>query len=139
MTPDGREVSFLTVHLYLNGDEEAAGTGTSSSTAAGPGSGGGGSGGSGGGSSRSSSDTPSASQKDTPIPSLDPEHQPLLGGATRFFSVRALDKFVDVNPQPGACLVFQHRGLLHSGEEVESGVKYTLRSDVMYEKVEGGV
>ena len=59
---------------------------------------------------------------------------PLIGGATRF-SVWDGASY-DVNPQVGSCLVFQQRMLMHSGEEVEQGTKYTLRTDVMYSKVE---
>ncbi|KAJ7364888.1 hypothetical protein DFH08DRAFT_799201 [Mycena albidolilacea] len=32
-------------------------------------------------------------------------------------------------------LVFQRRMLVHSGEEVAEGIKYTMRSDLMYEQV----
>lgn len=79
VTPDGKEMSFLTVHLYLNGQ--------------------------------------------TPIPQdgclakTDAE-LPLQGGATRFFCMRS-DEVLDVEPQMGACLVFQHRNLVHSGEDGE--------------------
>jgi len=48
------------------------------------------------------------------------------GGKTRFH-----DFDVDVVPRTGSALLFQHR-LLHEGCEVTSGVKYVLRSDVMY-------
>jgi predicted 2-oxoglutarate/Fe(II)-dependent dioxygenase YbiX len=48
------------------------------------------------------------------------------GGTTRFH-----DFEVDVVPRTGSALLFQHR-LLHEGCEVRSGVKYVLRSDVMY-------
>jgi prolyl 4-hydroxylase len=48
------------------------------------------------------------------------------GGTTRFH-----DFDVDVVPRTGSALLFQHR-LLHEGCEVTSGVKYVLRSDVMY-------
>ena len=58
--------------------------------------------------------------------------RPLKGGATRFFGFD--NKTYDVNPATGACLVFQHRGLCHSGEEVEQGTKYTVRTDIMYRK-----
>lgn len=46
------------------------------------------------------------------------------GGATRFedFSVEG---------KAGTALVFEH-GLIHEGAEVAEGVKYVLRSDVMY-------
>lgn len=46
------------------------------------------------------------------------------GGTTRFESH-------DVQGQRGSALVFDH-GLIHQGSEVVSGVKYVLRSDVMY-------
>lgn len=48
------------------------------------------------------------------------------GGATRF-----LDLDLEVVPRRGTALLFQHR-LLHEGAEVTSGVKYVLRTDVMY-------
>ncbi len=48
------------------------------------------------------------------------------GGATRFF-----DPLESIAPCTGRALFFQHR-LLHEGATVESGVKYVLRSDVMY-------
>jgi hypothetical protein len=48
------------------------------------------------------------------------------GGATEF-----LDFEVVVTPRVGATLLFQHQ-LLHEGCVVKTGVKYVLRSDVMY-------
>jgi prolyl 4-hydroxylase len=48
------------------------------------------------------------------------------GGATRF-----LDYDLDVTPRTGMALLFQHR-ILHEGCPVTSGVKYVLRSDIMY-------
>jgi prolyl 4-hydroxylase len=48
------------------------------------------------------------------------------GGATAF-----LDHGVDIVPRTGMALLFQHR-LLHEGCAVTSGVKYALRTDVMY-------
>ncbi|KAH0613346.1 uncharacterized protein H6S33_009726 [Morchella sextelata] len=57
------------------------------------------------------------------------------GGATRFWGMN-MKEFVDVEARVGRVLVFQQRGLLHSGEVVEGGVKRTLRSDVMYEAVD---
>lgn len=59
------------------------------------------------------------------------------GGATRFWGMN-MKEFVDVEARVGRVLVFQQRGLLHSGEVVEEGVKRTLRSDVMYEAVDVG-
>lgn len=46
------------------------------------------------------------------------------GGATRFEAVK-------VNGRAGMALIFQH-GLIHEGAEVLHGVKYALRSDVMF-------
>src|SRR5262249_54566656 len=48
------------------------------------------------------------------------------GGATRF-----LDDGCEVVPRTGCALFFQHH-ILHEGALVTSGVKYVLRSDVMY-------
>jgi prolyl 4-hydroxylase len=48
------------------------------------------------------------------------------GGRTAFH-----DFDVDVAPRRGMALVFQHQ-VLHEGCAVESGIKYVLRSDVMY-------
>lgn len=95
VTPEGSEISFLTVHFYLNG---------------------------------------SASQDAADERNLEDSEKPLKGGATRFFGRKQND--YDVNPETGACLVFQHRALLHSGEEVDQGTKYTIRTDLMYRKVE---
>lgn len=94
VTPDGSEISFLTVHIYLNG---------------------------------------SAIRDVTDEQDLEDSEKSLRGGATRFFGYGHNE--YDVNPQTGACLIFQHRSLLHSGEEVEQGTKYTIRTDIMYRKV----
>ena len=55
----------------------------------------------------------------------------LVGGATIFHSLNMVDK-LDVLPKPGRILLFQHRGLLHSGDDVLRGTKYTMRADLMY-------
>lgn len=49
------------------------------------------------------------------------------GGGTRFFQPQTFR----VVPKAGSALLFHHPQL-HEGEVVESGVKYVLRSDVMY-------
>ena len=56
----------------------------------------------------------------------------LRGGATTFHS-SDLKRRLDVDPKAGRALVFQHKGLLHSGDRVTAGVKYTMRCDLMYE------
>lgn len=50
------------------------------------------------------------------------------GGTTNFYS---FSKDIIATPQRGRALLFQHH-LLHEGAEVTKGVKYVLRSDVMY-------
>lgn len=48
------------------------------------------------------------------------------GGETAF-------KQFSIQPQTGRALVFAHQ-LFHKGEEVTAGIKYVLRTDVMYRK-----
>ncbi|KAK4541922.1 hypothetical protein LTR36_007286 [Oleoguttula mirabilis] len=55
----------------------------------------------------------------------------LVGGATTFHSID-MQKQLDVVPKCGRILLFQHRDLLHSGDDVVQGVKYTMRTDLMY-------
>jgi hypothetical protein len=52
------------------------------------------------------------------------------GGATRISQDQ--ETFVDIEPKMGRVLIFQQRGLFHSGEDVIKGVKYALRSDFMF-------
>lgn len=88
VTPSGDEISYYTLHLYLNEPAPAA-----------PG-------------------------------------EKTGGGATRFHSLSWDDKrYLDVQPKVGRVLIFQHRNLLHSGDDVIRGTKYTLRTDLMYMKV----
>lgn len=53
------------------------------------------------------------------------------GGATAFFAPSA-----SVQPRTGMALLFQHR-LEHEGSVVHAGVKYVLRTDVMYARRAG--
>ncbi|KAI1778615.1 hypothetical protein F4818DRAFT_438772 [Hypoxylon cercidicola] len=55
----------------------------------------------------------------------------LVGGATSFLSSNKQRK-LDVDPKAGRVLIFQHRRLYHSGDEVVEGTKYTVRTDIMY-------
>ncbi|PVI06742.1 oxidoreductase domain-containing protein [Periconia macrospinosa] len=80
-TPDGKERSYFTLHLYLN----------------------------------------------------DAEGQ-MEGGATIFHDW-TMTQELRIEPKAGRVLLFQHRDLLHSGGDVLSGVKYTVRTDIMYTKV----
>lgn len=68
----------------------------------------------------------------------------LDGGATRFLHIDshlthenylkpATEEQVlaSIAPEPGLCILFFQQGLLHEGEELRSGVKHILRTDVM--------
>lgn len=39
---------------------------------------------------------------------------------------------VDIPPRTGRCLVFEQRGILHSGETVTKGIKVSVRTEFMY-------
>jgi WD40 repeat protein len=56
------------------------------------------------------------------------------GGATRFFpsSNSAGTPLASIAPQSGTLIVFDH-SLWHDGERVTSGMKYIMRSDILYE------
>jgi len=56
----------------------------------------------------------------------------LKGGATTFHSWLDQRRRIEVVPRCGRVLLFQHRDLLHSGDDVEDGTKYTMRTDIMY-------
>ncbi|KAK6074900.1 oxidoreductase domain containing protein [Seiridium cupressi] len=60
------------------------------------------------------------------------EEADLEGGATSFLSGDERRK-LDVNPKAGRVLIFQHQRLFHSGDDVKAGIKYTVRTDIMYE------
>ena len=49
------------------------------------------------------------------------------GGETLFF----VEPEVIIRPRAGAALIFQHP-IIHEGSEVTSGVKYVVRTDLMY-------
>lgn len=57
----------------------------------------------------------------------------LQGGNTAFHSYNGQRRY-NVAPKAGSILIFQHRNLLHSGTDVLSGTKYTMRTDLMYKK-----
>ncbi|QRV81987.1 2OG-Fe(II) oxygenase family protein [Ceratobasidium sp. AG-Ba] len=78
---------------------------------------------------------------------LNGSPEELQGGATRFWKSgnvegpdrrkaepgQTLRKFIDVEPRTGRALIFEQRGLVHSGEDVKKGIKITVRTDLMYE------
>ncbi|KAK4692631.1 hypothetical protein P7C71_g4606, partial [Lecanoromycetidae sp. Uapishka_2] len=57
------------------------------------------------------------------------------GGATSFHSFN-MQRQLDVEPKIGRVLIFQHNDLLHSGADVTGGLKYTMRTDLMYKKAD---
>lgn len=65
----------------------------------------------------------------------DKESQ-LEGGATSFHGANWDERHMDVMPKIGRVLLFQHKRLLHSGADVTNGIKFTMRTDVMYTKVD---
>jgi hypothetical protein len=128
VTPDGKEKSLFTIHLYLNGDGEqdmeeltphieraeksdwlSQNDGEVGSEEAEVGSEG------------YSSALETLNKSDT-----------LLGGATSFFAAINSKDFVRIFPKTGSVLIFQQRNLFHCGDDVFRGVKYTVRTDVMY-------
>lgn len=116
-TPDKSQRSFFTLHLYLNDGEEVRGE----------------------------------KDRDRRSPFIgeiegEPD-EPLRGGATTFHGPEDLwtlsfgepdpsvsRRRVDIVPRVGRVLLFQHRHMIHSGDDVVAGVKYTMRTDVMYTK-----
>ncbi|WP_255405155.1 2OG-Fe(II) oxygenase [Tenacibaculum sp. MAR_2010_89] len=50
------------------------------------------------------------------------------GGETEF------RKLFTISPKKGTALVFKHR-LMHEGKEIISGIKYILRTDIMYKRI----
>lgn len=61
---------------------------------------------------------------------------PKEGGHTQFFDGIAANVVASIAPTPGTALLFFHKqhpwSPLHSGQRVGSGVKWAIRSDVMY-------
>jgi len=57
-----------------------------------------------------------------------------LGGNTTFMSERSDEQNVGVVPKTGSILVFQH-DILHEGSLLEGGIKYTIRTDIMYDNI----
>ncbi|TGO35282.1 hypothetical protein BHYA_0164g00270 [Botrytis hyacinthi] len=75
-------------------------------------------------------------EKDPNTPKFPEDSEMLRGGATTFHS-RDMKERLDVDPKVGRVLIFQHKRLLHSGDDVVSGIKYTMRSDLMFRFEDG--
>jgi len=62
--------------------------------------------------------------------------QGLFKDESGIFCAQAENILHKIKPEPGMALVFNHM-ILHEGERVQSGLKYIMRSDILYERVEG--
>ncbi|KAJ5176376.1 uncharacterized protein N7482_002253 [Penicillium canariense] len=103
--PNG-DASYYTIHLYLNGMGD-----------------------------QDLQDLIKAEKKKESNP--DPKGE-LLGGATSFCpipSFKSSDEQLRVFPRTGSILIFQQKDLMHSGDPVFSGTKYTMRTDIMYREL----
>ncbi|KAG7137485.1 hypothetical protein HYQ45_005149 [Verticillium longisporum] len=60
----------------------------------------------------------------------------LRGGATCFLSYDEKRR-LNVDPKAGRALIFQHPRMYHAGDDVLAGTKYTMRTEMMYELVDG--
>ena len=61
------------------------------------------------------------------------DSEEMKGGATVFYSDDDKTEY-KVQPKAGRVLIFQHEQLFHSGEDVDGGVKYTMRTDLMFKR-----
>ena len=152
VTGDGQERSLVTVHLYLNGDgvqdleelegrigevekrgdglfgEDDEGDEQELDVSFGE------------SDSDSESESEAEADQEKKVESgrsgnEDTEEGSLLGGATSFTDGYESKDAVRVFPKAGSVLIFQQRNLVHGGDDVFRGVKYTMRTDVMYERV----
>ncbi|KFZ24999.1 hypothetical protein V502_00525 [Pseudogymnoascus sp. VKM F-4520 (FW-2644)] len=101
-SPDGKQRSFYTLHLYLNDSAQALGI---------------------------KEPKPEFQRKKDKAGLAD---EMLRGGATTFHSYDERRR-LDVDPKAGRVLIFQQKKMFHSGDDVTAGIKYTMRSDLMYE------
>jgi hypothetical protein len=54
------------------------------------------------------------------------------GGQTTFFNERFKEGEYHHVPVRGSCLFFRQKGWLHEGSELKKGIKYTIRTEMMY-------
>lgn len=65
-------------------------------------------------------------------------NEDFTGGRTLFFDSKENESIIgSYQPKKGDLIIFDHN-LWHSGEQVEQGEKYILRSDIIYQKIGGG-
>ena len=113
-TPDGSEISFYTIQLYLSGEGEEG---------------------------QDMKEFAEMQRKESEGKDIAPgsgkraDQDKLLGGATSFMPAwERAEQAVRVWPKTGRVLVFQQNNLWHGGDSVYRGTKYTVRTDVMYSK-----
>lgn len=64
------------------------------------------------------------------------DNEDYRGGRTLFFNSKEDDTIIEsFEPDAGDLIIFDHN-LWHSGEKVEQGEKYILRSDILYENID---
>lgn len=56
------------------------------------------------------------------------------GAEDQFNAAVEEDVLASVVPEPGLCMLFFQPGLLHEGEDLHSGLKFILRTDVMFSR-----
>ncbi|KAJ5964476.1 Prolyl 4-hydroxylase alpha subunit [Penicillium vulpinum] len=122
VTPDELESSLFTIHLYLNGDGEQDMEELQPHIER-----------------AEKSNLLFVNSWEIDLAENEPEeaqvgdgNEALLGGATSFMAGMNSKESVRVFPKTGSALIFQQRNLFHGGDDVFRGVKYTLRTDVMY-------
>ena len=57
------------------------------------------------------------------------------GGRTRFFDLETEKQVFAFSPRAGSCLVFK-QGMLHDGEPLSHGMKFMVRTDVYFSRME---
>ena len=62
---------------------------------------------------------------------------PARGGATNFLNPRDESHRTSVEPRTGLGLVFDHQ-IYHEGAPLEAGVKYAIRTDIMFRRIAAG-
>ncbi|GAD95062.1 hypothetical protein ANI_1_1754184 [Paecilomyces variotii No. 5] len=121
VTPDEKERSLFTVHLYLNGDGEQDLNELAEAE-------------------KRAKEEEEEEEEEEMFTNIDHSGK-LLGGATSFHpfimgSDDGDDGGLRVFPKTGSVLLFQQRNLCHAGDDVYRGVKYTIRTEIMYRKVD---
>ena len=60
------------------------------------------------------------------------------GGFTNFLQFGTKEVTLSIRPEPGLCVIFRQKEqehCYHEGTKVMSGLKYILRTDIMYDAI----